>query len=146
VQDQFVANDTSEQAVGVEPGHTTRQRRSVPEKRQMVEATLVAGTSIARVARAYGVNANQLFHWRKLYKQGLLEDPRSAAPRLLPVRVADIDDRELTANAEPQTANARAQPQRGTPTIRIEIAGKVRMSIDGADERYLRTVLELLLS
>ena len=38
-----------------------RQRRSAEEKRRIVEATLVPGTSIARVAREHGVNANQVF-------------------------------------------------------------------------------------
>jgi transposase len=134
VQDQFVTDEATQQVVGTEPERQPRQRRSVQEKRQMVEATMMPGASIARVARAHGVNANQLFHWRKLYKQGLLEDPGS--PRLLPVRVADID-REVAANVGAQ--------QRSTPTIRIEIAGKARVSIESADERCLRTVLECLL-
>ena len=42
-----------------------RQRFSLEHKRQMVEATLVPGASVARVARDHGVNANQVFAWRK---------------------------------------------------------------------------------
>ena len=61
MQDRIVDHD-AEQVIGVDAECKTRQRRSVQEKRQMVEATLVPGASIARVARAYGVNANQLFH------------------------------------------------------------------------------------
>ncbi len=38
----------------------------------MVEGTLASGESVAIMARRYGVNANQLFHWRKLYQAGLL--------------------------------------------------------------------------
>jgi len=33
---------------------------------------LVEGASVARVARAHGVNANQVLHWRKLYLVGRL--------------------------------------------------------------------------
>jgi transposase-like protein len=33
-----------------------RQRRSLAEKRRMVEETLVEGASVARIARAHGVN------------------------------------------------------------------------------------------
>jgi Transposase len=33
----------------------------------MVEEALQPGVSVARVARAHGVNANQLFGWRRLY-------------------------------------------------------------------------------
>jgi hypothetical protein len=38
----------------------------------MVEGALASGESVAIMARRYGVNANQLFHWRKLYQAGLL--------------------------------------------------------------------------
>ncbi len=41
-------------------GAAPRQRRSIAEKRRIVEETLVEGTSVARVARAQGINANQV--------------------------------------------------------------------------------------
>ena len=37
-----------------------RRRRSVQERRRIVEETLAPGASVARVARAHGVNANQV--------------------------------------------------------------------------------------
>ena len=43
------------------------------EKRRIVEEAIQPGASVARVARAHGVNANQLFTWRRLYQQGQLE-------------------------------------------------------------------------
>ena len=49
-----------------------RQRRSIAEKRRIVEETLAPGASVARVARAHGVNANQVFGWRRLYLAGRL--------------------------------------------------------------------------
>ena len=49
-----------------------RRYRSAEERRRIVEETLVAGTSVAIVARAHGVNANQVFGWRKLYQAGRL--------------------------------------------------------------------------
>ena len=42
------------------------------EKRRIVEQTLEPGASVAKVARAHGVNANQVFHWRRQYRQGPL--------------------------------------------------------------------------
>src|SRR5271165_4963499 len=66
-------------------GAGPRQRRSIAEKRRIVEATLVEGASVARVARAHGVNANQVFGWRKLYLAGRLGG--SGAIKLLPVHV-----------------------------------------------------------
>ena len=54
---------------------TNRQRRrhrSWPEslKREIVAATLLPGSSVARVARRYDVNANQVFAWRRRYRDG----------------------------------------------------------------------------
>ena len=60
--------DTSERiVVKREP----RKRRA--EKRRIVEQTLEPDASETKVARAHGVNANQVFAWRRQYRQGLLE-------------------------------------------------------------------------
>jgi len=56
-----------------------RQHRSPELKRQIVEETLAPGASVARVARAHGVNAKQVFLWRRQYRQGQLEGERSEA-------------------------------------------------------------------
>ena len=61
--------DTSQQTAVVPKDRESavvlkRQRRSIAEKRRIVEETLVEGASVARVARAHGVNANQVFYWR----------------------------------------------------------------------------------
>ena len=69
-------------------GGGQRQRRSIAEKRRIVEETLVPGASVARVARAHGVNANQVFGWRRLYLAGRLGE-RKPAMKLLPVRVSE---------------------------------------------------------
>ena len=42
-------------------GAGPRRRRSAVERRRVVEETLEAGASVARVALKYGVNANQVF-------------------------------------------------------------------------------------
>jgi hypothetical protein len=73
--------DTSEQAILVEtPKREPRRRRSVEEKRRIVEETLEAGASVARVARRHSVNANQVFYWRKKYREGRLRSGKP--PRL----------------------------------------------------------------
>ena len=56
--------DTSERIV---VKRAPRKRRSVAEKRRIVEETMQAEASVARVAREHGVNANQVFHWRRQY-------------------------------------------------------------------------------
>jgi len=65
-----------------------RQHRSPELKRQIVEQTLAPGASVARVARAHGVNANQVFAWRRQYREGLLEAGKGGRRELLAVQVA----------------------------------------------------------
>src|SRR6266481_6587651 len=76
--------DTSTQTIQVRGRELRRRFRTVEEKRRIVEEALEAGASVARVARAHGVNANQLFAWRRLYLQGQLN---RETPGLLAVRV-----------------------------------------------------------
>ena len=86
--------DTSTQATELIPvkgptGATgKRQYRTVQEKRQIVEETLAEGASVARIARAHGINANQVFGWRKLYLAGRLGGANHAI-KLLPVKVSE---------------------------------------------------------
>jgi transposase-like protein len=63
-----------------------RRHRAWPEslKREIVAATLLPGSSVSRVARRYDVNANQVFAWRRRYRDGAAEP---AELRLLPVTV-----------------------------------------------------------
>jgi transposase len=112
-----------------------RRRRSKQERRRIVEASFEPGVSVARLAREHAVNANQIFHWRKLYREGLLEDePSKGAAQWLPVRLSDV------AGEEPRPA----QPAPAPGAIEVELArGRVR--IEGApDAGALRLVLELL--
>jgi transposase len=113
-----------------------RQYRSAELKCQIVEETLAAGASVARVARAHGVNANQLFGWRLQYRQGLLEDGKRGMPGLLAVRVAEAG------------AHASDVPSGRTPsgTIQIELP-KGQLRLTGlVDTEALRVVLKELLA
>jgi transposase len=74
---------------GIGAGVGSRRRRSAMERRLIVEETLEAGSSVARVARAHGVNANQVFQWRRMYREGLLGEQLQSGMKLLPVTVAD---------------------------------------------------------
>ena len=109
-----------------------RQRRSIAEKRRMVEETLVPGASVARVARAQGVNANQLFGWRRLYLAGRLGQPKPGV-KLLPVRVS-----ENLATPVPVEGSGMdfAKPQWGTIHLELRHA-KVRIE-GGVDAALVR--------
>ena len=53
-------------------GPQKRRRGSPQEKLAMVQQSYEPGYSVSLVARQHGVNANQLFLWRKLHQQGEL--------------------------------------------------------------------------
>ncbi|QLL12570.1 IS3 family transposase [Pseudomonas chlororaphis subsp. aurantiaca] len=62
------SNDKSGELLGQE-----RRRRWSPEQKlAMVRESLEPGQSVSVVARRNGINANQLFLWRKLYQDGSL--------------------------------------------------------------------------
>ena len=83
--DDGLVSETSQAAAG---GRAKRVYRPAEEKRRIVEATLVPGASIARVARENGVNANQVFQWRYEYRNGNGWAAKQPPPKLLPVTVA----------------------------------------------------------
>ena len=118
-------------------GAAPRQRRSIAEKRRIVEETLVEGASVARVARAHGINANQVFGWRRLYLAGRLGEGK-AAMKLLPVRVSE----SLPA---PLPVHGSADLQKAQPgTIHIELR-QAQVRIEGsADPALVRVLLECL--
>jgi transposase len=112
----------------------TRRFRSKQERRQIVEETLKPGASVALVARAHDVNANQLFKWRRQYRAGQLEvDPTSVT--LLPVKLATDIERPRT------TSRRQSRPKR-SGVIDIDL-GDVRVRIEGAaDPDCVRAALE----
>jgi transposase len=125
-----------EQAAGT--GRRVRRFRSVAEKRQIVELTFESGGSVALVARAHGLNANQVFKWRRALERGELVDPASACTALLPVTVAapsEAEIREPGAMQRPTTSGS----------IHIEFPGRAMISVEsGADAVLLRSILESL--
>jgi transposase len=63
-----------------------RRKWSMEERQRIVQASLQAGTTVEAVARIYGVNANQIYDWRKQQRQRVGKGKRSV---LLPVQVAE---------------------------------------------------------
>jgi transposase len=72
----------NKEVVTVRP-RSARRRFSAQFKRELVEQALRPEVSLAAVAQANGVNANQLARWRRLY----LRDEAPTA--LIPVRVTE---------------------------------------------------------
>jgi len=104
----------------------------------VVEQTLMPGTSVAGVAREHGINANQLFTWRR---QFLTVDTKATAAKvdvapsaaLVPVTVVDEPAGQHSAVAGSDV-----------PCIEITLPGgevRIRGAVDGAT---LRVVLSSL--
>jgi transposase len=126
-----------------------RRRRSVQERRRIVEETLAPGASVARVARAHGVNANQVFYWRTLYRRGQLGAP-STGNALLPVRIAgDAAEVPTSESAPPSQFECESTPHpvrhAAEPgAIHIQLPN-AQLRVEGAvDASTLRAVLEML--
>lgn len=116
-----------------------RRWRTVSEKRRIAELTLEPGASVALVARAHGVNANQVFKWRRALKRGELNET-GPSTSLLPV-VVSASSEALDAIVE---VNAKQDSPSGG-AIHIEFAGRAVISAEsGADPALLRVVLETL--
>jgi len=105
-----------------------RRRRSAAEKRLIVEQTLEPGASVARVARAHGLNANVVFHWRREHREGKL-----AETGLVPVVVTG----DVASETVPSSASAGS--------IRLDLPGGAVVSVEGsADIKLIRAIVESL--
>jgi len=88
---------------------------------------------VAEVARAHGVNANQVFTWRRAFERGELSEPSVA---LIPVTVSNREDEKREPEAVPPSAGG---------SIHIELPGRALISVEsGADPSLLRSILESL--
>jgi transposase len=111
---------------------------SVSRDKPLQMTVLPGGGSL--VARAHGVNANQVFKWRRALKRGELNEPSAASTALLPVTLssaceAAIDTGEVGAKGRPTCGGA----------IHIEFPGRALISVEsGADAVLVRSILESL--
>jgi transposase len=127
---------------GLEVGSGRRPRRfrTVSEKRRIAELTFEPGASVALVARAHGVNANQVFKWRRALTRGELSEPATASTSLLPVVVAAPSE-VVSATGEADTKEQLVP----SGSIHIEFPGRAMISVEhGADPSLLRSILESL--
>jgi len=107
--------------------------RSISEKLKIVQLALKPGASVAEVARAQGMNANQLFTWRRAFERGELSESSVA---LIPVKVSNSEEEKRAPEVVVPAAGG---------AIHIELPGRAVISVEsGADPTLLRTLLESL--
>lgn len=113
-----------------------RRRRSWPEalKREIVAASLEPSASASLVARRYDVNTNQLFIWRRRYREEMKVLSGTVGPGLVPVTIT-----------EERVASAAPSPPRGDEKVEIELVNGYRVRVDtGIDVKVLRRLLDVL--
>lgn len=113
-------------------------------KRALVEQSLLPGVSVSRLAREHGVNANQIFNWRKIYQAGGLEPVQGAT--LLPIQVHEAQG---PAHGSPVRQAQKESSVRPSPCadsrIVVEHQGRC-MCIEGQpDPQVLAQVLAAVL-
>jgi transposase len=88
------------------------------------------------VARRYEVNANQVFSWRRLYREaGEPSRALSSTLGLVPV----------TVTPEPECAPVAPSTPAALDTIEIEVPGSYRVRVGpGFETQSLRRVLDVL--
>jgi transposase len=137
VADDLLVSDAIEG--GTAGSRTKRVHRAAEEKRRIVEATLVPGASIARVARENGVNANQVFQWRYERRKGVGWAASESRTELLPVTVTAEPDNVMA----PREASPALTP---SGSIHIELPGRALVSVEsGVDPVLVRAILGSLL-
>ena len=104
-----------------------RRHRSWPEalKREIVAASFAPGSSVSVVARQYDVNANQVFSWRKRYRDARPVPSDPSASRLMPVVITAEQD------------GVAAPPSTVAEKIEIDVAGKYRICVGSGFDRQL---------
>ena len=119
-----------------------RRRFSKEFKRQVVEETLVRGASVAAIAMAHRLNANQVFTWRRKYLRESALGPIKAV-KMLPVTI------EAQRVVLPVQRPSQSSPRRSTRSvprglIEIEYAGALLRVRGMVDTEALRVALQVL--
>jgi transposase len=109
------------------------RQHSIEFKRAVVAKSFAEGASVARLAREFNINTNQVFNWRKKFSdlQGTMnEDPAAA---LLPVTVMDM----------PAAVDEHIVP---TPGVIVLTVGATQLRLEGSvDAATLAQLLARLL-
>jgi transposase len=122
-------------------GPERRRRWSDEEKLQLVSEAWQPGNSVSQVARQRGINASQLFAWRRqALAKGLITDNRSApsaAPALAfsPVEIAE--EPATPDSGEEVRPARRRKATRTSGTIEIDLKNGDRVRVEGCTDAGL---------
>jgi len=121
----------------------TRKWRSIQEKLQIVRETLQEHASVAVIARRHGINANQVFVWRRQYQRGdSVEGSGSGTQEavIVPVQIAE----QPQVQASPRTTEPNSRVS-AAPRIEIELAEGPGVKIWDISSETLRALIRDLM-
>lgn len=82
------------------------------------------GASVAAIARAHGVNANQVFKWRRLFERDQPSDAGARSTALIPVTIS------ADAETRPESAYAASGAQTSSGGANhIELSSRAMISV-----------------
>jgi transposase len=120
----------------VDTSAKSRRRWAIEIKGRIAEESFAGSASVVQLGQKYAVNANQIFLWRKQYREGRFDNNTST--KLLPVTVS----KEVVVQAANQH---NTSCQASTGSLQIELAkGNLRVA-GSVDLAVLRAALECLL-
>ena len=99
------------------PGRRTRRRHSEEFKRQVVEACMQPGVSVAAVALANGLNANYLRQWVKAHRESAGQGGAEGSDNVLAATPAAVVPVTLAPSAPPM--EIRLDVRRGGTTVQM---------------------------
>lgn len=118
-----------------------KRRFDPADKDRLIDAALDPGISIAGLALAHGINANQLRNWvrlrrdRKAADKALTAMPISAPPAFVPVVEAAPIARAPVTAARPTSPRVR---------VKASLPNGVRLELEDADAEVLSAMIEAL--
>ena len=105
-----------------------RRRWSEAQKRQILAETHELGVSVPMVAQRYNLNANQIFRWRRLFRE---HERVGKAGRFVPVVVEGAPGQEpAAATMSPPSESVVVEGQPATGRMEIVLSGDRRVIVD----------------
>ena len=120
-----------------------RRRWSEAQKRQIVAETHEPGVSVPMVAQRYNFNANQIFRWRRLFREA---ERATGTGRLVPVVVGAPPGHDVgSATMHPPSGDVAVEAAPATGRMEIVLAGERRVIVDrSVDGSALARVIAVL--
>ena len=136
----------SEEKPGAAGGGSVGRRRrrwSEAQKRQIVAETHEPGVSVPMVAQRYNLNANQIFRWRRLFRE---LERAGGAGRFVPVVVEAAPGQEVgKTTMPPPPESVVVEGSSATGRMEIVLAGDRRVIVDRAvDSSALSRAISVL--